>query len=306
MFFEGSEKKFEIVVKIGLPSLRSLKSEWQRVVLASGAQVLSVVSNSDCDAYLLSESSLFVFDQRVIMITCGQTALIRAVQTVFTFVRRQDVELFIYERKNEHLPENQSTDFDADVRILNGLMPGKAYCFGDRDGHHIRLYHMLADYHPEPQDTTLEILMHGLDRESAELFFASQGITSSDVGIRSGLTRLFPDFESDGFIFDPFGYSLNAIHKKEYYTVHVTPQVGCSYASFETNRHLQGDVSQLVDKVLDIFKPEFCLLMLFEREDGNCRLGATDVVDHRISHALECGYRVHFASYKMDSHALNR
>ena len=77
MIFEGSEKKFEIVVNN--VDLRSLPlSFWQEMVAASQAEILSSLSNDFYDAYLLSESSLFVAQDRCIMITCGQTRLIDA------------------------------------------------------------------------------------------------------------------------------------------------------------------------------------------------------------------------------------
>ena len=78
-FFEGPEKKLEMVVTPEHRSLRSLGDEvWRRVVEAAGAQVLSSLCNEECDAYLLSESSLFVYDDWFVMITCGQTTLIDA------------------------------------------------------------------------------------------------------------------------------------------------------------------------------------------------------------------------------------
>lgn len=306
MFFEGSEKKFELVVSPKAGDLRTYRSHWEQVVAASNATVLSVIANDHCDAFLLSESSLFVFHNRAIMITCGQTSLIKAVQCVFRFIRLNDVELFIYERKNEHAPEDQATDFERDVTILNSIMPGRSYCFGDKDGHHIRLYHMLSKYHPEQQDTTLEILMHGLDQEVADRFYAGPGLSASDVGRASGLTTLFEGFDTDGFVFDPFGYSLNAIRGQDYYTVHVTPQPECSYASFETNQFLRGDITPLVEQVLDAFRPTQCLIMLFEREDGDCMWRENPMITNRMVHELECGYRVQFACYQIQSRAAQR
>ena len=77
-FFEGPEKKLELAVTDGV-SLRAQGDEfWNRVVAASGAHVLSVLRGESCDAYLLSESSLFVFDGYLTMITCGQTRLVDA------------------------------------------------------------------------------------------------------------------------------------------------------------------------------------------------------------------------------------
>jgi S-adenosylmethionine decarboxylase len=79
LFFEGSEKKIEIIFKPSAPNLRALgKPFWEDVVWASGAKILSQVSNEHMDAYLLSESSLFVYDRYLVMITCGRTRLIQA------------------------------------------------------------------------------------------------------------------------------------------------------------------------------------------------------------------------------------
>ena len=76
MIFEGSEKKFEVIVKN--VNLRTFPlSFWEEMVAACQAKILSSMSNNFYDAYLLSESSLFVTQDRCIMITCGQTRLIR-------------------------------------------------------------------------------------------------------------------------------------------------------------------------------------------------------------------------------------
>ena len=79
-FFEGPEKKLEAVVTPGFPPLRSLGDDaWHGIVESARAKVLSVLRTEHCDAYLLSESSLFVFDDWFVLITCGQTTLVDAV-----------------------------------------------------------------------------------------------------------------------------------------------------------------------------------------------------------------------------------
>ena len=75
-YFEGTEKKLELTIDPGLDSLRTFgDAYWTEVARAAGADVLSKLSNDFVDAYLLSESSMFVFDHRVLMMTCGQTKL---------------------------------------------------------------------------------------------------------------------------------------------------------------------------------------------------------------------------------------
>ncbi|MDE2291761.1 MAG: adenosylmethionine decarboxylase, partial [Elusimicrobia bacterium] len=83
MFFEGAEKKAEIVAAPGTGSLRALgRPFWEGVIAAARAKILSALSSPACDAYLLSESSLFVWDDRALLITCGRTTLVPAVLRV--------------------------------------------------------------------------------------------------------------------------------------------------------------------------------------------------------------------------------
>jgi len=52
-----------------------------------------------------------------------------------------------------------------------------------------------------------------------------------------------------------------------YFTVHVTPQVECSYVSFETNLE-QESYTSLINKVITIFKPQKCTVSLFASKVG--------------------------------------
>ncbi|ODV64785.1 S-adenosylmethionine decarboxylase [Hyphopichia burtonii NRRL Y-1933] len=70
------------------------------------------------------------------------------------------------------------------------------------------------------------------------------------------------DFIHDAFSFSPCGYSSNSIDLENggyYYTLHITPESGWSYASFETNYPFsesnQVSISQVLIKILSIFEP---------------------------------------------------
>ncbi len=65
---------------------------------------------------------------------------------------------------------------------------------------------------------------------------------------RSGIGDLFPGAVCDDFLFDPCGYSVNGLLGEGYFTIHITPQEGCSYASFETNINLPC-YKELIEKV---------------------------------------------------------
>jgi S-adenosylmethionine decarboxylase len=295
-FFEGTEKKVELVVGPGAPPLRGMGEEyWSAVAVRAGARVLSRLSNGHCDAYLLSESSLFVYDHKMIMITCGQTRLPEAVLEVLRKVPADDVRFFIYERKNEVFPHIQPTSFFDDIRTLNAALPGRAYQFGDEDDHHLYLFHLDRPFDDDPQDMTTEILMYGIDERVGRAL--QPGAGAGSMRERTGVAGILPGFELDDHRFEPTGYSLNAIRDDEYWTLHVTPEPISSYASFETNRRLGNGLGEVAERVLDVFRPRSFDIVLFDRngivpfESERYQLKA------HVAQELSCGYKVRFLSY---------
>ncbi len=255
-FFEGPEKKLELVVTPDTPSLRTLPKEaWVEVVAAAGAEILSVLRNQHCDAYLLSESSLFVFDDYCVMMTCGVTTLIDAIECLLRMLSVDSVAFLVYERKNEHFPERQPTSFHEDARRLQGLIPGRAFRFGDEHGHYVQLFHSTKEFLPEKNDPTVEVLMHGIDHEVAGRF-SKRHSSGARASLRElGLESVLDGFEVSEHFFEPAGYSVNALRGEEYYTVHVTPERVGSYVSFETNYDFRGTLSALVASLVATFRP---------------------------------------------------
>jgi len=114
-------------------------------------------------------------------------------------------------------------------------MPGKSYRFGDGDDHHVFLFHLDKPYQPSADDLTLEILMHGVDPQAARVFMSGPQRKKEFIREKSGVWSILPGFQVGDYLFEPMGYSLNAIRGAKYYTIHVTPQKNGSYVSFETN-----------------------------------------------------------------------
>ena len=306
MFFEGTEKKVEIAVEPGFPSLRSFgRAKWEQVVLKSQSKILSEIKNEHCVAYLLSESSLFVYDDWALMLTCGTTTLSKAVLEMFTFIPPEKVSVLIYERKNEHFPHLQRSDFFTDAKEISKKLQGKAFRFGAQDEHHICLLHSDKPYEPPHDDQTMEILMHGIDERAAKIFVAGPNHTAEYIHEKTGIRQIYPGFTVDDHVFQPQGYSLNAIKDGEYYTVHVTPEKTGSYVSFETNRQLSGDgLNETLDRLLSIFKPQSFDLVLFQYRQ---RPKILDILGYQprdeVVQQLKCGYRVSFRHYFLPQEA---
>lgn len=299
-FFEGSEKKFEVVVSSNAPDLRNLgERRWGEIAGASGAHVLSCMRTEHCDAYLLSESSLFVFAHKAVMITCGRTRLVDSVDELLRDVRGGDVELFMFERKNEVFPHLQPTSFYDDVSALTELIPGQALRFGHEDEHHVHLYHAGHATEIDPDDVTVELLMYDLDREAAALFEPCEHASERARTRSEVMQTMLPGYRTEEHVFEPSGYSLNGVRDTHYGTIHVTPQEHGSYASFETNHPLGNDVSDLCGKVLRVFRPRAFDLVLFDQGDRTFTPPAGYVPRARVARTLESGYRVRFLSHSI-------
>jgi len=302
MVFEGTEKKLEIVRAPDGPDLRGLGAPfWHEVVAEARAQVLSTIHSEHVDAYLLSESSLFVWSDRALMITCGTTRLTDAAELV---VRRlgghQALDFFIYERKNEVFPHQQPTHFLSDARRLAELVPGSAWQFGPEDEHHLFLFHMDRPSGARDAEVTAELLMCGLSERARGLFGPWSG---QERGAIAGMGQILEGFEVDDFRFDPQGYSLNALRGDRYITVHVTPEARGSYASFETNAWSAAELPAVLRRVLAVFEPRAFDLIAWDRDDP---LGPVDLGAPRrrsVEQRLDSGYRLQMTSYAVDEPA---
>jgi S-adenosylmethionine decarboxylase len=296
MLFEGTEKKLEVLVSDETSSLRARgRAFWDRVVARSQAVILSHLQNEHCDAYLLSESSLFVYDHRLIMITCGRTTLIDAALVILDHVGDGDLLSLIYERKNENFPGLQPSTFAEDVRRLQERVEGTALVFGEKDSHHVSLFHLDRDCRPDADDVTLEVLMYGLDPGSARKFRGA----AREIRRNTGIDRVLEGFVIDDHAFDPAGYSLNALRGPDYFTVHVTPEEAGSYASFETNVAFSRpqDARDAAWRAVSIFRPSRFDVMLFQDRIDFAGLDASYTMLGGEFRRLGCGYHVHFCHF---------
>ena len=294
--FEGSEKKCEVIMSDGSIDLRSLGDEfWAGMVEACAATILSSVHNDFCDAYLLSESSLFVWSDHFLLITCGQTKLVESILYFLDRVDNTQVAQILFQRKNELYSEMQHSNFADDVARLQERVDGIQIEFGDKDSHYTELYHLERRYQPAENDRTYELLMYSIDEISSR-YFSQDSLSAEDIRQKLRLDEYLTGWQLDDFVFEPCGYSMNAIHGDRYCTIHLTPQHGYSYVSLETNANL-GD---FISIPLDVLKPHSFDLVLYHPES---REQIVDAIrqDYRMQQeqrkTIDCGYTVDFAHW---------
>ncbi|WP_076409606.1 hypothetical protein [Shewanella sp. UCD-KL12] len=293
MIFEGSEKIIEIGLTEPSSSLRQQPASfWQELVASAGAEIISHIQNDDCDAYLLSESSLFVWDKRIRMLTCGETQLCDALVFFIEHFGSHSIAYSTYQRKNEYLQQPEIRSFQQDLEFIKTSICGKGYRVGHLDSHHHYLFVSAnQDTSIKPLSTT-ELLMYHLAEPKA-VFYRSKGQTSAAIRAQLALDKLFQGFIFDDHLFTPFGYSLNGIKGDKYFTIHITPQAQSSYCSFETNIAAEELPAKVLEQFLKNMAPERWDLIAFDRplvQVEPCRESCINTCSIRT----EGDYDVHF------------
>ncbi|KAJ5099607.1 S-adenosylmethionine decarboxylase [Penicillium argentinense] len=185
--FEGPEKLLEVwfapsaseLGPAGPEGLKKVPSDiWKDMLDLVNCQVLSIVSSEDADAYLLSESSMFVWPHKLILKTCGTTTLLSGLPRILEIaalfagfpratapasrgitIAAAPYRVF-YSRKNFLFPDRQRgphRSWRDEVRTMDKLfLNGSAYMIGKMNGEHWYLYltepHTLLTPPASPQE----------------------------------------------------------------------------------------------------------------------------------------------------------
>ena len=134
----------------------------------------------------------------------------------------------------------------------------------------------------------MEICMTELDRAAAERFFRRVGDGKSGDGAGkemtelTGIGKINPSAMICDYAFDPCGYSMNGVDGERYSTIHVTPEDGYSYASFEA---AGGEVERVVRSVAEVFRPAKMSVAVTTKSGGGG--GGGEAVWRRVAAALE-------------------
>lgn len=272
--FEGFEKRLEITFTeppmftdpSGLGIRALTRSQVDSILEPACCTIVSQLSNTEFDSYVLSESSLFVYPLKIILKTCGTTKLLLSVPQILKLAESISlgVDSVKYSRGTFIFQNNQFAphrSFSEEVAFLNSFFKnGYAYVLGDLKSPSQKWHVYVASVdpcklvNPTAEVTTLEMCMTGLNREKAAVFFKKNGCEMTKM---SGMRDIIPSHAICDFEFEPCGYSMNGIDGASYSTVHVTPEDGFSYASYEVMGLDLGSVGvePLVERVLKCFEP---------------------------------------------------
>ena len=134
----------------------------------------------------------------------------------------------------------------------------------------------------QPATFSLEVCMTDLDPARARQFFRDDSFVSAEhTTTASGIQALVPEAVIDDYVFEPCGYSMNSQEGAGFSTIHITPESGFSYASFELSGYEPGsvDVNRLVTQTAAIFGPgKMTVTLTADKQQPGCSWGQGVVV----------------------------
>ncbi|KAF0990921.1 hypothetical protein HZS_1777 [Henneguya salminicola] len=281
-FFEGAEKVLEVWYNLSGKDLRSIsRNDWDEILKIIGAKIMSTYSTDTMDSYVLSESSLFVWPDHFLIKTCGVTTLLSSYPLISQIIAKSyslpELTQFYYSHKSFTRPDSQfypHQTLDQEKKFLNQHFPnGNWHSFRHNDSKsEWSVFTYIAELKCARvgNDISTEIMMYGLSTNCLDIFSRNTYKNPElDMRVCSKMGDLLPAAVLDDVLFDPYGYSVNGNMCSTYFTIHVTPQPSCSYASFQTNLSSNDLISACL-KVLDIFQPQnFCLSIVCVKKFKN-------------------------------------
>lgn len=247
----GPEKLLEVwfapsaeqLGQAGPVGLKAVPEEiWKDMLDIVNCKVLSTVASEDVDAYLLSESSMFVWPHKLILKTCGITTLLSGLPRILEIAalfagfpkstappsRGIDVAAapyrVFYSRKNFLYPDRQRgphRSWRDEVRSMDKLFRnGSAYMIGKMNGEHWYLY--LTEPHTlltPPASPPIEGDFNGT--ETKMLSFPEETPPGSRDEHDETLEVLMTDLEED--------------NAQQFYLDHAMAVAGKHYRSFESD-----------------------------------------------------------------------
>ncbi|MEZ4871906.1 MAG: hypothetical protein R2827_06610 [Bdellovibrionales bacterium] len=138
--------------------------------------------------------------------------------------------------------------------------------------------------------------MYGLDGPSKKAFGGGCE-TVEQARKLTQVDQIFEGFEIDDYLFQPCGYSLNALRGSEYYTIHVTPQDVGAYVSFETNVRIDQNYLPVLKRVIEVFQPSAFDVIVFRTQNQEFLDVPGYSLESAVKHDTIQGYHVNHCKF---------
>lgn len=288
--FEGVEKRIEIHFAVPDTNARGLRevsrSTWDTICEASKCTIIHEEPDACFDSYILSESSLFVFRDRMMIKTCGTTVPLSGVRAIIDAGVSADLEplRMTYSRSSFVFPDLQlfpHNDLDTELKYLETMDLGTVISqdtgiLGDVESTywlvHTKTFRAAIRTkvsHP----VMIDCIMTQLSADTRARYFkdARKEDHHNEEEMRASLQSIDESCKIVGKCYDPCGYSCNAHGcADKYFTVHITPEEAFSYASVESTFE-ETDIAQVegfVERVITAFQPRKFVITILAPVDS--------------------------------------
>lgn len=302
--FEGVEKRIEIRFRVpegNQAGLRAVnRGRLDEICEASKCTIIHAEPDRCFDSYILSESSLFVFRDRIMIKTCGTTRPLSGVSLILQAAREVDLSPLemTYSRSSFVFPDlqlfphdsldNEKTYLDDLFEGSEDVMTSETYILGKLDDSYWLVHKKIFNSEDRgveviaaPRQIMLDCIMTGLSSDVCESYWKdadASAMVDHGADMSGPVESLIDNFRVIGKAFDPCGFSANvhSLENEDYLTVHVTPEEAFSYASVEgsfSGINLDRDkLGTFLQNVADRFQPRQLLVTVLSR-------GPDDMVD---------------------------
>ena len=187
--FEGAEKILQIKIMSVKPNdgLRGIpRSVWESILTTAKCSILSECKSENCTSYVLSESSLFVFENICIFKTCGRTLLLLTIPLILELLKEKGLQLeyLLYSSKNYLYPDCQvyphNSWEDAEAYLRSFFPEENSFILGGSTKDHVFLF-TYSPLFSSSQDTysSVKAVLEGAEKWSQ---VDTQSEYSSDPG----------------------------------------------------------------------------------------------------------------------------
>lgn len=260
MFYEGTEKRLQITTK-EIDLLQFPELFWQEMLSQADTFILSKIRNKQVHAYLLSESSLFIWKNKLLLITCGNTHLIKAALFFQKKTGKDNIRSLLFHRHHPYQPTLQKSDFKQDCQLLQKQLQGKTMHWSGKYQGDLFFFGKIKE---EVTKCKQILMLHGLFGPFAQQLQTGD-ISTEQIEQALALKQFFPQLTVDQFSFKPKGYSLNAISEKDYLTIHITPEKLSTYLSLESS-FSAPDIQPYLTHLDKLFNARQSNLMSFDKQ----------------------------------------
>jgi S-adenosylmethionine decarboxylase len=245
MPFEGKEKRLEVFFSHDneQKSLRTVSiAIWTNIINKTNASLIQSSSSALFDAFVLSESSMFVYDCNILLITCGQTTVLSALPAITALARDLGMSLdhMQYSHANFRYPMLQSSPY-SNVQIETSYMKNfhrdvqftEVTCTQNMSWNCWTLFQRAHKVRP-----IYTLYLEDIDQQVAQQY-TQNTIERSGVYIleNAKLLTILQELGTvlDAYAFHPCGLSANGENKSQdgHWTLHVTPEPCNSFVSLE-------------------------------------------------------------------------